>query len=107
MAGDVLGIDIGTTYTAAALSTGGRTEVMTLGERAAQIPSVVCLRADGEILIGEAAERRSAAEPNRTAREFKRRLGDPVPLLLGGTPYGAETLYAHLLRWVVDRVSSE
>jgi actin-like ATPase involved in cell morphogenesis len=39
------------------------------------------------------------------AREFKRRFGDPAPLIVGGTPYGADLLTARLLRWVVDLVS--
>jgi len=101
----VLGIDLGTTFSAAALGEGGRVEVFTLGTLAPAVPSVVLLRADGEVLIGEAAERRSITEPTRTGREFKRRLGDPAPLLLGGTPYGAEALMARLLRSIVDAVT--
>jgi len=65
------------------------------------------LRADGEVLTGEAAERRSLAEPTRTGREFKRRLGDPTPIILGGTPYGAEALLAHLLRSIVKTVTKQ
>ncbi|MCZ2109604.1 MAG: Hsp70 family protein [Dehalococcoidia bacterium] len=103
----VIGVDVGTTYTAAAIDVNGRTEIFQLGSHAASIPSIVVLRADGEVLTGEAAERRAQSEPARTAREFKRRLGDPVPLLLGGTPYGAEALYAHLLRSVVDQVARQ
>ncbi len=105
--GYVIGVDVGTTYTAAAVDANGRQEIFQLGSHAASIPSVVLLRADGEVLTGEAAERRAQTEPARTAREFKRRLGDPVPLLLGGTPYGAEALYAHLLRSVVDQVVTQ
>ena len=103
--GYALGIDLGTTYSAAAVARGDVVEVCTLGTTAAQIPSVVVLRDDGEILTGEAAERRAAGEPARTAREFKRRLGDPVPMIVGGTPYGAEALMAHLLRSIVDQVT--
>jgi len=105
--GYVLGVDVGTTNTAAATDLDGRVEIFQLGSRAAVIPSVVVLRADGEVLTGEAADRRSQTEPTRTAREFKRRLGDPVPLLLGGTPYGAESLYALLLRSVADQVARQ
>jgi len=100
-----LGIDLGTTYSAAAIMDGGRAEVFTLGTVAPAIPSVVVLREDGEVLVGEAAERRSIVEPTRTGREFKRRLGDPAPLVLGGTPYGAEALMARLLRFIVDEVA--
>ena len=102
-----LGIDLGTTYSAAAIARADRLEIFQLGERAATIPSIVLLRADGEVLTGEAAERRALAEPTRTGREFKRRLGDPTPIILGGTPYGAEALLAHLLRSIVDRVSQQ
>jgi molecular chaperone DnaK len=103
--GYAVGVDLGTTYSAAAVARGAVVEVCTLGSTAAQIPSVVVLREDGEILTGEAAERRAAGEPSRTAREFKRRLGDPVPLIVGGTPYGAEALMAHLLRSIIEQVS--
>ena len=103
----VLGIDLGTTYSAAAVFENNRAEIVQLGTRQATIPSVVLLRDDGEVLVGEAAERRALAEPERVAREFKRRLGDPVPLILGGTPYGAEALMAHLLRWIVATVSQQ
>ena len=102
-----LGIDLGTTYSAAAIARGDRLEIFQLGERAATIPSIVLLRADGEVLTGEAAERRALAEPTRTGREFKRRLGDPTPIILGGTPYGAEALLAHLLRSIVARVTQQ
>ncbi len=102
-----LGVDLGTTYSAAATARDDRLEIFQLGERAATIPSIVVLRADGEVLTGEAAERRALAEPSRTGREFKRRLGDPTPIILGGTPYGAESLLAHLLRSIVARVTDQ
>ena len=105
--GYVLGVDLGTTFAAAAIAREGRAEIASLGVRAAQVPSVVVVIADGEVLVGEAAERRSITEPTRTAREFKRRLGDPTPLVLGGTPYGAESLMGHLLRWIVEKVSEQ
>ena len=100
-----LGIDIGTTYTAAAVWRDGRYEIASLGNRAPTIPSVVLLRDDEAVLTGEAAVRRAATEPSRVAREFKRRIGDPTPIIVGGTPYSADALVAKLLRWVVDQVS--
>ncbi len=103
----LLSVDLGTTFSAAAISEGGRVEIIPLGSQTATIPSVVALRADGTVLTGEAAERRSVTEPTRVAREFKRRLGDPTPMVIGGTPYGAETLMAHLLKGIVDRVAQQ
>ena len=102
-----LGIDLGTTYSAAATARDGRIEIFRLGELAATIPSVVVLRADGEVLVGDAAERQSLSEPTRTAHAFRRRLGDPTPIILGGAPYGAESLLAHLLKAIVARVSEQ
>jgi hypothetical protein len=103
--GGQLGIDLGTTWTAAAFHRAGRVEIVSLGDRAPTIPSVVFLRDDGVVLTGDAANRRAITEPARVAREFKRRLGDPTPILVGGVPYPAEVLTAKLLRWVVDKVA--
>ena len=102
-----LGIDLGTTQTAAAVRDGdGRVDVVRLGTRRAEIPSLVLVTPEGGLLIGEAAERRGSAEPDRLAREFKRRIGDPVPILAGGVPFSAHALTARLLRHVIDTVTS-
>ncbi|HMG41499.1 MAG TPA: Hsp70 family protein [Acidimicrobiales bacterium] len=102
-----LGVDLGTTYTAAAIARDGRALPATLGSRSVAIPSVVYLGSGGdELLVGEAAARRAVSEPSRVAREFKRRVGDPTPILLGGSPIAAELLMARLLRWVVGQVAS-
>ncbi len=100
-----LGIDLGTTFTAAATWRNGHAETAALGSRASAIPSVVLLREDETFLTGEGANRRGLTEPHRVAREFKRRLGDTTPILLGGVPYSAEALTARLLRSVVDEVA--
>ncbi|HVL84997.1 MAG TPA: Hsp70 family protein, partial [Pseudonocardia sp.] len=106
-----LGIDLGTTYTAAAVcrSTGGRwsePEVVTLGDRASAVPSVIFAGADGQVLVGEAADRRAVTDPDGVVREFKRRVGDPTPFVVGGRAWGAEELCARMVRWVVDRVAA-
>ena len=100
-----LGVDLGTTYTAAAIARDGRALTTTLGSRSVAIPSVVYLGGD-ELLVGEAAARRAVTEPGRVAREFKRRVGDSTPILLGGSPIGAELLMARMLQWVVKQVST-
>lgn len=100
-----LGVDLGTSYTAAAVLSNGVAEIAHLGNRHPEIPSLVFLRSDGETIVGDVAERRGADQPDRLAREFKRRLADPVPLLLGGTPFSAQALMARLLEEVVRSVS--
>ena len=102
-----LGVDLGTTYTAAATRTDGRVRVVTLGTRSPVVPSVVFLRPDGQVLVGEAAARREAGEPDRLAREFKRRMGDQTPILLGGSPLSPTALTARLLAAVVSTVVAE
>ncbi|MEL7157035.1 MAG: Hsp70 family protein, partial [Actinomycetota bacterium] len=101
-----LGVDLGTTWTAAATWRDDRATIVSLGQRRAAIPSVAVLRDDGEFLIGDAAARRAVAEPERVAREFKRRIGDTTPLIVGGTPQTPEGLTARLLRFVVEQVSA-
>ena len=100
-----LGVDLGTTYTAVAVERDGRPEIFTLGSRSASIPSVIFLRDDGLFLAGDAAIRRAVSEPNRVAREFKRRVGDPTPILLAGTPHSPESLMARLLSAVLGAVA--
>jgi len=101
-----VGIDLGTTFTAAAvLRDGERPETVQLGNRAAAIPSTVFLHEDETLLTGDAALRRGLAEPGRLAREFKRRFGDPAPLLLGGVPVSADALTGRLLRSVLEAVA--
>src|SRR3954465_780104 len=97
-----VGVDIGTTYTAAAVWRDGRVEVVSLGSHSAAIPSVVFVRSDGSVLTGETAGRRGLSEPGRVAREFKRSLGETTPIMLGGTPYSAASLTARMLRSVLD-----
>jgi len=101
-----VGIDIGTTYTAAAVWRDGRAEIAALGSHSAAIPSVVFLRSDGTFLTGESAGRRGLSEPGRVAREFKRNLSDTSPTLLGGSPYSASALTARMLKAVLDAVTS-
>ena len=104
--GYALGLDLGTTFTAAAIYRNGRAEMVSLGNRASVIPSLVFLREDETILVGDAAERRGIAEPRRLAREFKRRLGDSAPIMLGSSPYSAERIMAAIMRDVVDTVAT-
>ncbi|WP_098960857.1 Hsp70 family protein [Pseudonocardia sp. N23] len=107
----LLGIDVGTTRTAAAITRldGGRiveTEMVNLGDRSVHVPSVLFIGADGGVVVGEAAERRALTDPDRVVREFKRRVGDPTPIHVAGQPWTPEDLSARLVRWVVDQVAA-
>ncbi|WP_336711024.1 Hsp70 family protein [Arthrobacter sp. USHLN218] len=106
----VLGIDVGTSFTAAAVARTGSQgpagpQPFHLGQRAATIPSVVFLGGDGQVLVGDAAERRGVDQPDRVVREFKRRVGDSVPIVVGDRFAAPEELLATMARWVVDRAT--
>ena len=103
--GYALGIDLGTTFTGAAIVRDGRAEIVPLGNHAATIPTMVFLRDDDNVLIGDAAERRGLAEPARLAREFKRRLGDTAPIMLDRTPFSADRLLALMLRQIISDIT--
>src|SRR6478735_7522704 len=105
--GYVLGIDLGTSRTAAAVFRNGRADIVPLSDHAATMPSMVFVRDDagGGLLVGDAARRRGQEDPIRLAREFKRRFGDATPLVLGNARFTAEELTAVLLRHVVDFVA--
>jgi actin-like ATPase involved in cell morphogenesis len=103
-----LGIDLGTTFTAAAIcGDDGRARMVGLADHGTAVPSVLLLTREGPFLVGDAAVRRATDDPDRVARETKRRVGDPAPIVLGGSPYSAALLQAHLLRWAVDKVVAE
>ncbi len=107
MSAFTLGVDLGTTYSAAVIGRGGQVNTLQLGAEGAVVPSVVVIRDDGEVLVGDAAERRASAEPARSAREFKRRLGDPVPLIIGDQPYAVEALMGYQLADIVRRATEQ
>ncbi|MEM9514365.1 MAG: Hsp70 family protein [Actinomycetota bacterium] len=104
----VLGVDLGTTFTAAASFRGGVVEPVTLGANGWSIPSVVHLSATGEVVCGEAAAYLGPSAPERTFQEFKRDFGSPIPLV---TPDGQRSpewmttrLIEHVLRTAEDRL---
>jgi hypothetical protein len=105
-----LGVDLGTTYTAAVVHRPGTAPtVVSLGERAATMPSVLFLGADGTVLVGEPAERRAVTDPERVVRRFKRRIGDETPLLVGAAGDGltAHAIAAKMIALVADRVAEQ
>ncbi len=117
-----LGLDLGTTASAVALNVEGVVSMFSVGHRDLVVPSVVYLGSDdGEagggddeengneelVLVGQAAERRATSDPSGIAREFKRRFGDPQPLILNGTPVAANDLTLRLALYLVEQVTEQ
>src|ERR1700754_1232659 len=102
----LLGIDVGTTRTAAAIGRSGArpgdTEILNLGDRSSAVPSVLYIGDVGAVIVGDAAERRAVSSPDHVVREFKRRIGDSTPILVAGRPWAPEELSARLGGWGGD-----
>jgi len=110
----VLGIDIGTCSTGAAIvRIGGGADATTLdaatlnlGAETARAASALFLAGDGRVLAGDAAAAAGRGCPERLARGFKSRMGDSVPLAVGDTLVPPEELFAAMARWVVTTVEA-
>src|SRR5262249_26340539 len=103
-----VGVDLGATYSAAAVSVVGRAglpEIVPLAARSPFIPSVVFADSSGTLLVGEPAERRALTEPGRLARQFTRRIGDGTPLRVGGLAGAAGVLAARVVWHVLTIVA--
>jgi molecular chaperone DnaK len=98
----IIGIDLGTSNSAAAVLRGGRpvtipsAEGITLGGKA--FPSYVAITADGQMLVGEPARRQAAANPEGTATGFKREMGQRRTIRLRDREFTPEQLSAFLLQ---------
>jgi Hsp70 protein len=99
-----LGVDLGTTTSAAALRRGSRLEVCALGDLTATMPSVALERADGSLLVGEAASDRALYDTTLVARHVTAHLDDDGPIVLDGRPHDPARLTQALLETVIDRV---
>lgn len=100
-----VGVDLGATFTAAAVCRSGRADVVPFSPRAAFLPSVAHVNPDGSLVLGEGAEQRALTEPDRVARQFTRRVGDGTPLRLGGVSMTADALTARFVAHVVGSVA--
>ena len=98
----VLGIDLGTTNSAAAIFEGGRATVIPSAEgptmAGKMFPSVVAFTKDGQLLIGEPAKRQATANPEGTIFEIKRKMGTNYKVNVYGKEYTPQQLSAFILQ---------
>ncbi|HVN75972.1 MAG TPA: molecular chaperone DnaK [Thermoanaerobaculaceae bacterium] len=73
--GKIIGIDLGTTNSCAAVVEGARPVVVPNREGARTTPSVVGRAADGELLVGQIARRQALTNPRNTVYAVKRLIG--------------------------------
>lgn len=74
-AGDIIGIDLGTTNSCVAIMEGKTPRVIENAEGARTTPSIVAFTKDGERLVGLAAKRQAVTNPTNTLAAVKRLIG--------------------------------
>jgi molecular chaperone DnaK len=71
----VIGIDLGTTFSAVAVMEAGEPKVITNAEGGRITPSVVAISKTGERLVGQVAKRQAITNPDNTIFSIKRLMG--------------------------------
>jgi len=100
----IIGIDLGTSNTAAAVMEGGKVTIIpsaegtSLGGKA--FPSYVAFAKDGQMLVGEPARRQAVANPEGTISAFKRKMGTEHKYKIAGKEFTPPQLAAFLLQKV-------
>ena len=98
----IIGIDLGTTNSAASVVEGGRPVVIPSAEGATpagkMFPSVVAFTQDGQLLIGEPAKRQAVTNPEGTVFEIKRKMGTDYKASAHGKEYTPEQISAYILQ---------
>ena len=98
----IIGIDLGTSNSAAACLEGGKPKIIPSAEGTSlygkSFPSYVAFTKDGQRLVGEAAKRQLVANPEGTVTAFKRKMGTTFKYNIYGKEYTPQELSAFLLQ---------
>jgi len=98
----IIGIDLGTSNSAASVMEAGSAVIIPSAEGQTQagkaFPSYVAFTKDGQLLVGEPARRQAVTNPDGTVFEFKRKMGTNFKYKINGKEYTPEQLSAFLLQ---------
>src|SRR2546426_1003052 len=98
----ILGIDLGTTNSAAAIMEAGRPVVIPSAEgqtaSGKMFPSVVAFTKEGQLIVGEPAKRQAATNPDGTVAEIKRKMGTDYKVRVYGKEYTPQQISAFILQ---------
>ena len=98
----IIGIDLGTSNSAAAVIEGGRATIVpsaegtSLGGKA--FPSYVAFTKDGQMLVGEPARRQAVSNPENTVFAIKRKMGTDHKTKILDKEYTPQQLSAFILQ---------
>ena len=98
----IIGIDLGTSNSAAAVLQAGKPVIIPSAEGATQygkaFPSVVALTKEGQMLVGEPARRQAVSNPERTITAAKRKMGTDHKYKINGKEYTPQQISAFILQ---------
>jgi molecular chaperone DnaK len=98
----IIGIDLGTSNSAAAVLEGGKPKIIPSAEGVTQygkaFPSVVAFTKDSQLLVGEPARRQAVSNPERTVTAAKRKMGTDHRYRINGKEYTPQQISAFLLQ---------
>ena len=96
--GKIIGIDLGTTNSCAAVVEGGRPVVISNSEGQRTTPSVVAFTQTGERLVGDPAKRQAVTNAARTISSIKRLMGSDERIAIDGRCYTPQEISAQILQ---------
>ena len=100
--GKIIGIDLGTSNSAAAVMIGGKPSVVPAAEGTTAagkaFPSVVAFTKDGQLIVGEPARRQMVTNPEGTVMAAKRKMGTDHKFNIFGKEYTPQQISALLLQ---------
>jgi len=98
----IIGIDLGTSNSAAAVLVGGKPTIIPSAEGATQygkaFPSYVAFTSDGQRLVGEPARRQAVTNPENTISAIKRSMGTDYKVNVLGKQYTPQEISAFILQ---------
>ena len=102
MAEKIIGIDLGTSNSAAAVIQGGKPTLIPAAEGTTvagkAFPSIVAFSKDGDLLVGEPARRQAVTNPDNTIREAKRKMGTEFIYKIQDKEYKPQQISAFILQ---------
>ena len=96
--GKIIGIDLGTTNSEAAVMEAGKPVIIKSAEGQPYFPSIVAFTKDGEMLVGEPAKRQAVMNPEGTIHRIKRKMGSSEKVKIHGKTYSPEQISAFILQ---------
>ena len=98
----IIGIDLGTSNSAASIMEGGRPTMIPSAEGTSvggkSFPSYVAFTKDGQLLVGEPARRQAVTNPDGTIKNVKRKMGSSEKVTALGKEYTPQQISAFILQ---------